>query len=131
MKNNTAALALILFLSIFISCNKNNTTDPKDEWEPEAAMPALPDTTVNIYLSGNTVNERNESVALYWRNGNPVVLGIETRLGYFASSESISVVNGDVYASGFGENLSPRYWKNGSPVVLTNSSYTGSTSNIS
>lgn len=75
----------------------------------------------DLYIAGYEYNNSGVQVAVYWKNGNKIVLGD----GITASSaESLALIGNDVYVAGSvrksdGVNTAV-YWKNGNKIVLNN-----------
>ena len=69
-------------------------------------------------------------VAMYWKNGSPVILSDGAMNG---DTRSIFVSGNDVYVVGRefnGTNYLGKYWKNARPVILTDSSKGGDVTSI-
>ncbi len=66
----------------------------------------------DIYVAGWEGEFPNNTIATYWKNGNPIHLSDGTTSTY---AKSIFVLEGDVYVTGFedGSKIMARCWKNG------------------
>ncbi len=74
----------------------------------------------DVYASGSALNSKNQSYALYWKNGNAILL-TDSTTNHYALGEDIVVVDGDVYVAGYkfnGHTNIAMYWKNGVGVEL-------------
>ncbi len=74
----------------------------------------------DVYASGHALNSQNQLYALYWKNGNAVLL-TDSTTNQYALAEDIVVVDGDVYVAGYksnGHTNVAMYWKNGIGVEL-------------
>lgn len=74
----------------------------------------------DVYVSGGINASNATKVAVYWKNGVPVVLSDST---HYTLANSIFVSGNDVYVCG-AEEIAPfryvaKYWKNGIPVSLS------------
>ena len=74
---------------------------------PKIVPPQAPD----IYVAGFEATDSTPSVAKYWKNGTPVILGTS-----YSSANSIYVSGNDVYVAGYDNGAV--YWKNGTEVPL-------------
>ena len=113
-----ALISIMIFSLLIISCGSsifNNTFSSN--------------VLVDVYAGGNSmISSTNYPVAVYWKNGEMVVLSTES-----SGVESIAVAGNDVYAGGYimKYDLSipseymvdsiavPGYWKNGEWVGLS------------
>jgi hypothetical protein len=80
----------------------------------------------DLYIGGWASNGQH-NVALYWKNGNPVILSDGSSN---AGVMSIAIYNGDVYACGFvsiGNTSAAVYWKNGQITALDGTTANGIT----
>ncbi len=68
----------------------------------------------DVYVAG-TEGTGTQDLAVYWKNGIPVVLTNGTKRGL---ANSIFVSGSDVYVAGNEDSIA-EYWKNGVPVALT------------
>jgi hypothetical protein len=84
----------------------------------------------DVYVVGNTLNDNDDWLACYWKNGNLTTL--TTHRG--SEATSIFISGGDVYIAGYDEydsfvddywSVSVQkacYWKNGNRILLTDGS---------
>jgi hypothetical protein len=78
--------------------------------------PVVPQSAVNVFVVGITVNSNGNTVATIWKNGVATPLADAS---ITSSATGISVVNGDTYVSG-NIKYQPVYWKNGVLYPLGN-----------
>ena len=75
----------------------------------------------DVFASGSVLNSKNQSYALYWKNGVAVLLTDSTSNQY-ALAQDIAVSDGNVYVAGYmfnGNHAIAMYWKNGVAVELS------------
>lgn len=86
----------------------------------------------SIAVSGNDVyvagwqSKAGKSIAIYWKNGQPVELTDGTE---DAQATGIVVDGGNVYVAGW-EKQTAKYWKNGQPIALTDGKNTANAYSI-
>jgi hypothetical protein len=77
----------------------------------------------DVYVAGYECNNLNSSVAKYWKNGKPVVLGSESEQpDYRSFANSIFVTGSEVYVAGFQDTQQcafTTYWNNDTAIFLT------------
>lgn len=125
MKLLSAIGIVCLSFVVFIACNKHKSTLPETS--------IFPDSTADVYIAGyygDSITWTVNSVrfrAMYWKNGNPVVLTDGT---YEAKALSVEISGNDVYVVGWefkNNTYIPMCWKNGVSLTLPDNDIVGAT----
>ena len=117
MKNVIFTITIASLLLTIGACNKNGLP-------PVSHKSEMPDSAVDVYVSGSVVNQNNKLQAVYWKNG---VLNKMGDSSYYSLGRSIAVAGNDVYVTGYKystliSNNIAVYWKNGIATNLGNGS---------
>ncbi len=90
----------------------------------KSANQPVPKTGTDVYVAGFTVASNGKNVATYWKNG--VATKLVTDSTSVSNSNSIMVIDNDIYVTGFittvvgstSTGTYPVYWKNGVMTML-------------